>query len=263
MQKLYYILIVALTTLVTSCFHTSGKDEDATAIPDTLKVAVELSSMTLNTAGDTISGFSFEVLQRISGEHNLPLKVTAFNNIEEALAENNRAMFDIFVSNIPITSDLREHYLVTTPLFTDRQVLVQNIETQTDSIITTPAQLDCRPVWVPQRSAIIDRMENLASETGTDIIIIPVDDITEEQLVILVSLGEIPRGVASESTALALIDQYPQLNIDTKLSFNQFRSWILNPADTVLRDSLDSWITDFKDTPEYVTLEKKYKIRNP
>lgn len=253
------LCIPLIWVMLISCGRKSSEEESRT-LPDTLKVAVELSTLTLSTSGDTISGFSLELLQHICEEHGLPISYVPFNNIEHALNQANQNNFHVFVSNVPVTKETREKYLVTVPLYTDRQILVQNLQLGGDSLINSPHDMEGRPVWIPARNAINERMENLGNETGVDILAIPVDDITEEQLVILVSLGEIPRAVASESIARSLADRYPHIDINTSVSFNQFRSWFLNHKDSVLCDSLNNWIVDFKATPEYETLSGKYHI---
>lgn len=251
-------LTIALPLIITSCG--TNTESDRKTLPDTLKIAVELSSMTLSTTNDTISGFSFEVLQRICNQHNIPYLITPFNNINDILNETPKEDFDIYVSNLPVTAKVKERFLSTQPLYTDKLILVQNTDLRPDSLITAHLQLGGKPVWIIKSDAVTERLNNLSQEIGEDILIVDTNDISEEQLVILVSLGEIPRAAVSSLTALSLLEFYNNLDTSVDLSFNQFKSWLLAERDTALRDTLDLWLESFKATPEFEALSEKYNI---
>ncbi|MGN0218657.1 MAG: glutamine ABC transporter substrate-binding protein, partial [Muribaculaceae bacterium] len=82
--------------------------------------------------------------------------------------------------------------------------------------------------------------------------------LTSEHLVILTATGEIKQAVVNEAVARRLAAQYPDLDISTPISLNQFQPWMLNKDKTALRDSLNIWIEEFKETPEYEELVSKY-----
>lgn len=257
-KKLFAKSILILHICIGSSCVANHSEQVPSTLPDSLHVAVELSNLTLSTSGDTIEGFSFEVLEQICSIKSLPLEYNVFNDIEDLLYSNND--FNIFISNLPITKQVKDTFLVTRPLFTDRQVLVQNKNTANKHLITSPEQLAGDTVWIPQRFAIMQRLENLQREMGTEFLIIERDDLTEEQLIILIALGEISRGVASEYIALNLLKEYPNLDISTGLSFSQYRSWILNPGDSILCDSLNSWLDEFMKTKQFEELRIKHGI---
>lgn len=254
---LFFLLFLLFLNL-TGCG--SGKNRESVhGIPDTLNVAVELSAMTLTPSGDTISGYSFEVMERLMQLHGIPFRFTPVNNIEAFLDTEKSDDFQLFLSNSAITTPMKERFLVTNPLYTDTQVLVQN--TENDSILNTVSEIDGFAVWIPKKSAVSERLNNLMEETGDEIEIIEMDGYSEEQLAILVALNEIPRAVVSRSIAAPLSRIYPQLKVDIDLSFPQFRSWLLNPSDSVLCDSLNSWIESFRESEEFKELSRKYDIK--
>lgn len=229
-------------------------------LPDTLHVAIELSSLTLSTNGDSIDGFSYRVMKEICESHNIPFRYKVFNNIEDAFINNQEELFDVYITNIPITTQIKEDYLVTVPLYTDKQLLIQNKQLAGDSLITNHIQLARHDVWIPKRSPILDRMENLSNELGEDISIIEVDTLTEEQLGILVALGDIPRAVISESIARFLSTKYDNLDMGVKLSFPQFRAWFIDNSDSLLLDTINVWINDFKSKPRFAELIEQYEL---
>lgn len=255
------ILLIIIIGTGYSCKSTQA--EEKSLLPDTLNVAVELSAMTLTTNGDTISGFSFEILEKICELHKIPYKIKVFNNIADALSDNQSNEFDLFVSNLPLTANIKERFLTTKPLYIDKLILVQNNNIGSDSIISRQMQLAGKPVWVIKNEAVAERLNNLSQEIGERIVIVETEDISEEQLVILVALGEIPRAAVSSLTAFPLLDTYKNIDTSVELSFNQFKSWILSQRDSILRDSLDLWLEDFKTSPEFADLAKKYNVDNP
>ena len=53
-------------------------------------------------------------------------------------------------------------------------------------------------------------------------------------------------------------ENFPQLDLRTAISFTQFYSWVVNKENTILLDSLNSWLNTYKDTKEFKELMKKY-----
>ena len=74
----------------------------------------------------------------------------------------------------------------------------------------------------------------------------------------MTALGEIQGAVISRRVAQEIAGDYPQLDVVTEVSFNQFQSWISAHRHSALADSLDSWIKSYKGTPDYDNLLKRY-----
>lgn len=74
----------------------------------------------------------------------------------------------------------------------------------------------------------------------------------------MTALGEIQGTVISRRVAQEIAGDYPQLDVVTEVSFNQFQSWISAHRHSALADSLDSWIKSYKGTPDYDNLLKRY-----
>ncbi|MDE7135294.1 MAG: glutamine ABC transporter substrate-binding protein, partial [Muribaculaceae bacterium] len=54
------------------------------------------------------------------------------------------------------------------------------------------------------------------------------------------------------------LKKYPELDASLEISFNQFQSWVVAPRDSILRDSLNSFIQRFQQTEYYNNLINKY-----
>ena len=77
----------------------------------------------------------------------------------------------------------------------------------------------------------------------------------------LVAHGDIDYAICEESIAKRLIGQYPQLDIDTAISFNQFYGWGVSKESQALLDTLNAWLDSYKDTSSFKKLLKKYDLQ--
>lgn len=232
---------------------------DNTRGTDTLNVAMEFSPMGVYSSGDTLSGFYYDLLQLLSQHHGFHIHVSGFNHGADVLPALESGALDIVVADMPLTGALKERFAFTKPVITDRQVLVQLRDTITNAI-SYPSQLSLigHTLYLPAHSPFKSRIENLARELGGEILLEEHPEYGAEQLVISVALGQIPNAVVNSRVASILLRDYPQLDASVELSLNQFQSWLVNPADSVLRDSLNIWLDNIKTTKEYDQLLKRY-----
>lgn len=98
----------------------------------------------------------------------------------------------------------------------------------------------------------------MSRELGESIYVVSPDKYSSEHLAILTALGEVKQAVVNEAIARRIAADYPILDIDTQISFNQFQCWAVAPGDSTLLDSLNVWLNSFKGTPAYHRLAEKY-----
>ena len=263
---LMYIIIllcaIALMFILKKCSTTlpSKQEYYTRAGGDTINVAIEISPLSLSMADDTLSGFYYEILKLIEEQNNIAFKFHQFVPLSFALDGLNTGLFDIVVADIPATSNLKEKYLLTQSLYVDHQLLVQHIDETTGKVdIEDYNQLELDTVWVVKDSPFIDRITNLTEELGCDTIyVMESEEYSSEQLVILTALGEIKRAVVNANVAMRMAKDYPQLDVNTKISFNQFQVWALNRDNQSLCDRFNGWISDIKSSKEYESILLKY-----
>ena len=227
---------------------------------DTINVAIEISPLSLSMSSDTISGFYYDVLNLIADKCDVKFKLHQFVPLNFALDKLNEGLFDIVVADIPSTTSLKAEYLLTEPLFVDHQVLVQRKNKLTgDPAISNLHKLAYDSIWVVKNSPFKERISNLTEELGCDTIyVIESENYSSEQLLILTALGEIKQAVVNANTAKAMICDYPQLDVNTQISFNQFQVWVLRKDNKELCSRFNDWIKVVKETDEFRQLEIKY-----
>lgn len=266
-RKIAYALVITLSAmlvlfLVRQCSMPVTHVSDERAGGDTLNVAVELSPMTLSTAGDTLSGFGYDMLMQIAKAHGVPVKINAFSSLPEALSKLENGRYDLIVSDMPVTASLKEKYGFTDPIYRDRQVLVQLSDSVGAVGIGSQQDLGGKEVWAAAGTPIVSRLYTLGREIGDTIRVFEDSDHTEEQLLISVAIGEIPRAAVGQFVAQRMATDYPRLDISVDLSFSQLKCWTANRSDTILIDSLNVWIGDFMAGDAYRDLLRKYGIKS-
>ncbi len=231
---------------------------DEPAGGDTLNVAVELSPMTLSTASDSLDGFGYEMLMEITRAHKKPVKINAFSSLPEALEKLTSGRYDMVVSDMPVTASLKEKYGFTVPVYRDKQVLVQLADSAGKVELSSQQELGGKDVWAAAGTPVVARLHTLGREIGDTIHVHEDASHTEEQLLISVVLGDIPRAAAGQLVAQRMAADYPQLNTSVDLSFSQLKCWTTNKEDSVLLDSMNLWISEFVSSKRYKELLERY-----
>ncbi len=262
------MLVGVIAVLMVSAMfwrHCTGPDGRMSASPErtqgdaSISVAIEMSPLTYNLSADTASGFDYDVLVAIGRIHDLDFEFYPVVHVEKALEGLETGLYDLVVASVPATRELKSVYRLTEPVRVERQVLVQRRDTaDSNAVVREHRQLLRDTVWIVEASPYRSRLENLASELGDTIFIMSDPDYSAEHLAILTALGEIPRAVVGEAVARKVAADYPDLDVQTPVSFNQFQTWIVAPGHEALGDSLDSWLRQFKSTKQFERLAETY-----
>ncbi|MDE7154190.1 MAG: transporter substrate-binding domain-containing protein [Muribaculaceae bacterium] len=254
-------VVIILMFMLRKCSNESIPGDDRRAEGDTINVAIELSPLGISTRLDTLSGFHYDLIRTIAAQHNRPLQISAFSSPSAAFDALKEGRYDIVISDIPATSRIKEEFLITDPVYLDKQVLVRRHTPGTDSVIEFSQHiLAGDSVWIAHGSPFADRLRNLAHEIGDSIHVIDNHSYGAEQLGMMTSMGQIKQVVMNQRQASQIKIVYPDLDISTPISFNQFQGWVLAPGSEPLRDSINIWLSDFKSSPDYPKLLEKYNL---
>lgn len=225
-----------------------------------LRVATEYNSISFHVDGDSISGFHYELIKAFAHDKGLQVKITPMMSFEERLKGLNEGHYDIIACDIPATSILKDSLLLTSPIVLNRQVLVQRKKKEEDDSLYIRTQLDLaqRTLHVVKGSPSILRIQNLGNEIGDTIYIKEIEKYGSEQLISMVAHEDIDYAVCDESIARAAADSLPQIDIHTAVSFTQFYSWAVSKQSPALLDSLNAWLSVFRQSKEYQKIYKEY-----
>jgi membrane-bound lytic murein transglycosylase F len=174
---------------------------------------------------------------------------------------------DILAFDLTVSSSRKKGILFTDPIAETRQVLVQKrprywrsmTEESIDrKLIRNQIDLAHKTVYVESGSAHAERLRTLANEIGDSINIVEVPYDSEE-LIRNVDQGEIEYTICDENIASVYSTYYPDIDINTPVSFNQNIAWGLRLKNsTKLQEELNRWIDSYKRTGSYALTYAKY-----
>ena len=225
-----------------------------------LRAVTEYNSVSYHAQEDTISGLHYELLQAFALSKGLKVEITPEMSIEKRLEGIQNGTYDILANNVLINSERKDSLLFTQAILLDRQILVQRkpVQENDSSYIDSLLKLAQKTIHVVKESPSIFRIQNLSNEIGDTIYIEEVEKYGQEQLLAMVANADIDYTICDESIALTVINDMPQLDIRTAISFTQFYSWGVNKENNILLDSLNVWLETYKQTQEFQDLLKRY-----
>ncbi len=272
MQKMEYknhylsfvVGIVVVLCLMYSLRSCTSKGDNGTAtgdFSDTINVAIEYSPVSFYRYNDTIGGFNYDMAQSIAREHGLRLKFQPIVNLIQSLKALEDNKIDLLIADLPITAEKKGQHSFLEPSYMDRHVLVQLRDSlSSDSLTMSQLELANDTVWIVEGSFVKERIDNLGEEIGDTIYTHTVAASGSQELFMLVADGKVKQAVIPENVAKALMKEYPQVKIATDISFPQFQSWMISDKHPALCDSLNKWISEFKETERYQDLLRRYGI---
>ena len=227
---------------------------------DTLRAVTEYNSMSFHVKGDSLDGLHYELLQAFARAKGLHVDITPEMSLDKRAQGIYDGTYDILANNVLISSDRTDSLLFTHPILLSRQILVQRKPTgENDSThIKSLLQLANKTVHIVKGSPSVLRIRNLSNEIGDTIYVKEIEKYGQEQLLAMVDNGDIDYAVCDESIAINAVGDSTQLDLETAISFTQFYSWGVNAKNTVLLDSLNAWLDNYKQTPEFRKLINKY-----
>ncbi len=213
-------------------------------------------------------GYEYELLKLFCDEQGIQLRINLTSNLKEAFNKLNTGEGDILAYNLTVTKERKKRISFTHYHNLQKQVLIQRkpqdwrqmklheIEAE---MIRNPVELIGKEIVVRPYSAYYDRLVNLSDEIGGDIKIVPGDNETEtEQLIEQVARGEIDYTVAEEDIALVNRTYYPNLDINTAVSFPTQIAWGVRKNAPILLNELNQWILDMRKKVDYYVIYDKY-----
>ena len=243
-----------------ACTPSSSRKGDECTWPDTLRVATLYSPTSYFIYRDQEMGYDYSLLEALVKEKNLTLDLKVATSLEDALTMLDSGWVDLVAYEVPHTSEYLSRAAACGPRSRAAQVLVQPRGSRSKPAIKDVTELVGRDVYVEDHSKYLQRINNLNSELGGGINIHTVDSDTliTEDLINMVSMGEIPLTVVDSDIARINKTYYPNLDISLALSFEQESAWAVSPERKWLADSIDAWLAGSTPRDENATLLKRY-----
>lgn len=210
-------------------------------------------------------GYQYELLQQFANFMDIKLEVSVSNNLDTNFEDLLNGNIDIIASSLAATRETEQLVSFTEPHSFSKQVLVQQAYFKTkdgkivhNEVLRNQLELAGKSVFVQKGSAFVQRLRNLANEIGDSINIVEIPDYEVEQLIELVADGEIPFTVCDENLARVNVNFYPNIDVETAVSFPQKQAWAVNKDAPELLNAINNWMISFKKTLTYKRIYQKY-----
>jgi membrane-bound lytic murein transglycosylase F len=237
----------------------------------TLKVVTDYNSVNYFIYKGQPMGYQLEMLQEFCNFLSLKLEVVVCNDMSKNFRDLETNQVDLIATNLAVTAERMEKYSLTEPHCYTKQVLVQRKYNTTElnktnkefnELIRNQLELAGKTIYIQKHSSYAERLKNLSKEIGDSINIIEIPDYEAEQLIGLVAAGEIEYTVCDENLAKVNKNFYPNIDIETAISFPQKISWAVRQSSPQLLEQVNAWLVTFKKSTRYEKIYQKYYNNN-
>ena len=275
---LKFISVVCLLSMLALyfCSDNSANKEttelDRIINSDTLKVLTGYNAYSYFIYKGQPMGFEYDLVTKLAEYLGIQSKFIIEKKIDEMFSKVNNNDGDLVAFNLTVTKDRMESVDFTHHHYNIKQVLVQRkpknwrkmmlhqIEKQ---LIRDPAELISDTIVVRSGSSYIPRLKNLSDEIGGDIIIIEADpELTIEDLIEMVSKGEIKYTISDDNVAHLSSASFSNIDVKTPISLIQRAAWVVKKNSSALLDTINYWLDSIKTTEYFaITYNKYFKDR--
>ncbi len=261
MRGLLVIAAVAiLTALAVSCNGKSGKPQDdhqSGELPDTLRVGTLYSPTSYFIYREEKMGYDYDLMMSFGADKGIVIDLHVAPSLPALIEMLDSGEIDLAAYEIPVTAEFRKHIIPCGIENITHQVLVQP---KSKNRITDVTQLVGKEVYVEEGSKYQHRLNNLNDEIGGGIIIHTVDKDTliTEDLIEMVSTGEIPLTIVDSDVARLNRTYYNTLDIGLEISFEQRSSWGVRHDMPWLADTINEWFIKSEPARIQARLLKRY-----
>lgn len=226
-----------------------------------LRVLAENSATSFFIYRGRKMGFEYEILNDFAASLGLELEIIVIDDMSKvhSLLKDNKA--DILACNYTVTGTRKTDIAFSIPYLQTNQVLVQRTKDSKSitPFISDPIQLGGKKIDVPENSSYFQRLKNLQEEIGDTIVIrSAMGGIGTEELIELVSDGQIDYTVTERNVAIVNLSFYDNLDIQTPVSFNQNIAFGLNKDAPLLLKRLNTWLKSYLQKERFTWLKRKY-----
>ena len=266
-RKIVSLLYIAL--LLSSCSgnkQQEQKEDDLVSMDlPQLKAAGEITAVTLYSSTSYFQykmepmGYEYDLIKDFARSEGLKLNIKVAENATRLIEMLEAGEADVVAYPILVNNKLKENYLYCGREEQTSQVLVQRAN-KGDTILTDVTQLIGKDIYVKPATKYFQRLKNLDEELGGGIHIkdIEKDTITTEDLISMVSQGEIPYTISDDNIARLNKTYFWNINVSLKVSFMQRSSWLVRKTSPKLAEAINAWASDKSGSHVYKAAVKRY-----
>lgn len=259
------VLALAFVFGLFSCHNVNIREKEPVYDYVQIKEKDTLTVLTLNTSTsyflyrDQPMGYHYDMIRDFCNKHGLQPDIKLAANSSALVEMLLKGEGDVIAYDVPIENRLKDSLIYCGLSQISHQVLVQRAEAG-DTLLKDVTELIGKKVEVISQTKYHDRLVNLNNELGGGINIETVnkDTVVVEDLIRMVSAGEIKYTVSDEYIARLNHTYFRNIDISLPISFDQRSSWAVRKNAPVLADSLNAWFAQANAEPTYLRITKRY-----
>ncbi len=266
MRNLLGILLTAIiiSTGIVSCrFNSTGShnlsDSSMYQYPETLRVGTLYSPTSYFIYREEKMGYDYDLVLQLARDKGIAIDLKVAPNLSSLVTMLDTGAIDLAAYEIPITAEFRNRVIPCGIEDITHQVLIQ--PKRKDSLyISDVTQLVGRTIYVEKESKYAHRLANLNDELGggIDIHTVNRDTLISDDMIDMVSTGEIPLTIVDSDIAMLNRTYYNNLDISLEVSFPQRSAWGVSSQKPWLADSIDNWVSSTEPRKAQAKLLKRY-----
>lgn len=256
-KTFFFLSVIGLSCASRKSDSPGLLSDDMFSLPDTLRVGTLYSPTSFFLYQDEKMGYDYNLIEEFVEKKGLVLDLKIAPSISSLIEMLDSDKVDILAYPIPETSDYKAKVISCGPVITTTQVLVQP---RSGHKITDVTQLVGRDIYVEKDSKYHQRISNLNDNLGggINIHLVDKDTLIAEDLIQMVSDGQLPLTIVDSDIANVNKTYFPGLDISLEVSFPQYSSWAVASSRPWLADSIDTWFQSKEPMERNTQLLKRY-----
>ena len=202
---------------------------------------------------DSFYGFEYDLLQSYLRTIDVEAHFEVEKGISSSIEKLKTGECDLLLRLIPTTQTLKDEVLFTQPIAKTRLLLLQNQHNNTRNY----NDLENDTIVIEKKSPYLTRLYNLQEEIGLENLNIMEVDATPEEITNLLTNNNINFTIYDEFS-FHLLPPNKLINAQTVISTHHFLAWAVAPICTLLKNDIDTWLTQYTNSLSYRDLIRKY-----
>jgi membrane-bound lytic murein transglycosylase F len=262
----HYLIHLLCLALLCGCYTRTKPEPAVEAAEDfpRLKEKGEITAVTLYSSTSYFlyrmqpMGYEYELIHDFATAHGLKLNIKVAESLPRLIEMLLAGEADVVAYPIVFSQKLKREVIYCGREESASQVLVQAVKQGTKPLADV-TELIGKEVYVRPGTPYHDRLKNLDMELGGGILIREVEENhTAEDLIEMVSTGEIPYTVSDDMVARLNKTYYWNIDVSLQISFRQRSSWVVRKNTPLLAEAIDDWASGMVGGYSYRANTKRY-----
>lgn len=254
-----YLFLIIATLLLLIIISSRGRVLPKLHIPklerkhqvhsDTLSVCLFYHAADYFVYQGSVIGFQYDILKQLEKDFQRPVDITIEADAESMFLTALSNKYDIVCFDFDKANYIPDYIAISEPIAYTYPVLIMR---KKDSAY------DTLPHIVNTSAKYYNKLDFSSLEDPSSWQVQHNPDMAIEDLMDMLVDKTIDYAICNYNEAITLMPFYTQLTIGPRVGDNFPRTWILNNHYKTLNDSINQWLTNFKETNKYQSLCEKY-----